>query len=157
LSSFAPDGTVQDIARFDKQTDGRRFHYPSNPAKAIPLVGDPGTEVIAILVGDSMQSIDETLTQVSETASAWPLIPESIVLSLRNGQVLQAARRDWAVDDELSNRLAGSSRKLGEEVEMNPSLAALSERFELLADLCEQRGVEIHAIAFRHLAEESGN
>ncbi len=90
-------------------------------------------------------------------ASAWPLIPESIVLTLQNGQVRQAAMPDFAVDGAQSDRLAGGSRKLGEEVEIDPSLAALSERFVLLADLCEQRGVEIHAIAFRHLAGESGN
>ncbi len=37
LSSFAPDGTVQNIARFDRQAAGREFHHPSDPSQGDSL------------------------------------------------------------------------------------------------------------------------
>ena len=82
-------------------------------------------------------------------------LPESKVLTLLGGQV-QATTSDLAAGDRLIERLAGDARKLGEEVEIDPPFAALSKQFRRLAARCEQRGIEIHAIAFRQLAGESG-
>lgn len=150
LCGLAPDGSLQKITSFGKQEADRDFQHPSEPGKAIPLVGQPGTEIIAILTGDSMVAIEETLDHFAKTEQALPLIPESTVLTLHDGRVAQAVA-ERSVDDAFAQRLGGESRKLGSEVEINPALAAVSEKLESLANHCKQQEIQIHAVAFRHL------
>jgi hypothetical protein len=152
--AFSPNGNGRVIARFEKQDEGRAFQYPSDPGKALPLVGAGGTEVVALVTADSGDVLNEAIIRLEENPTPWELIPDSTALMWRNVDVMRL-QSTTAEDTSIEAKLGGRSRELGGAVDTNPAIGKLSDQFKKLAASLNREGIAIHGVAFRHLSGES--
>ena len=154
IVAFEPNGNGRVIAHFENQNAGLAFQYPSDPGKAVPLVGTGGTEVIALLTADSEDVLNKAIIRLEENPTPWELIPNSTALIWRNGDVMRLESKT-VEDGEIKAKLSGSSRSLGGVVDTNPAIGKLSDQFKQLAKSLNREGIAIQGIAFRHLSGES--
>jgi serine/threonine protein kinase len=90
------DGGLRRVAAWAPASSPRRVRYPESPNQAVPLTGEPGTELLLLVCGRSARAIDEQeVRALSGVGSKLPTLPGPAVLRVeRDRVVVEQAGRD---------------------------------------------------------------
>ncbi|TWT84772.1 Serine/threonine-protein kinase PrkC [Planctomycetes bacterium CA13] len=161
LFSISPAGQVQVLRKLRKNREHAEFSFPESGSQALPLVGNVGTEVIGLAIGDDCGVIDAVLRgfQGQKSEDLFPFVSRVFRgsydgaiddRSIWNDQFAQQATRANVSEHPLESQLAANSRDLGGAVEMDPGDETVRDFVHSLATELQQHEIALEAIAFPH-------